>query len=154
VSKVDDVADILYDFLKVKHRNEAFRLREILVATRLRNNATTATAMRRIREYAIADDLCVRLPCPANGQTYAVTDDPNMVYDSAIHLWLVADGVKRTEYQQRSFIRRNDTLLPRGDREIVKIIDEFEESQRGQQQLLHRLIAVTVETRRKGRNSE
>lgn len=150
-SKVDAVATIFYRFLGADHRNEGFILPALLEATSQRNNKTSRTALKRIREWAIADDLFAPCACPANGFTYAVVDDPNMVYDTAMHLWLVASGVKQTEERHRRFIRQHDHQLPRGDREIVKIIDEFEESQRGQQELLHRLIGITVEGRRERR---
>lgn len=150
MSKVDDTIDIIWNFLQ-GNVNVAFRLNRILSATDLRNNATTRTALKRCRERAIAQGMLLRLPCPANNHTYALTNDANMVYDSAMHLWLIADGVKRTEETHRSFMRRNAAHLPRGDREIVAIVDKFEESQRSQQELIHQLIGITVETRRETR---
>jgi hypothetical protein len=134
MSKVDDAALVLYGHFEA-NLNKGWKLNNVLSATGLRNNATTKTALRRIREWAVRDGLILRLPCPANGNTYA-------------------DGVKRTEEKHRSFIREHRAALTRGDREIVAIIDEFEESQRGQQKLIHRLIGVTVEARRKARRPE
>lgn len=153
MSKVDDTADVIWAFLK-ENINVGLKLNGILNACQLRNNATAQTAMKRLRERAIADGLLLRLPCPANKFTYALTNDANMVYDAAMHLWLIADGVKRTEETHRAFMRRNSSHLPRGDREIVSIIDKFEESQRSQQELIHQLIGITVESRREARNNK
>jgi hypothetical protein len=152
MSKVHDTADVLYTFLK-GHRNQGFALQELLNATGLRSNATTVKALKLTRELAVFDGLFRPDPCPANGQRYAVTDQPDMVFDPALHLFRVAAGVKRREDEHTQYMAEHRRGLSRADRVILDIVDEFRQTQRENESIINRLIGVVVEQRRSNRNN-
>ena len=152
MSRVDIIEDQLWQFLAVEHRNEGFTLPTLLTTLGLRNNSDTRKAItKRLRERAISEGLYAPYPCPANGQTYAVVDDPNMVFDTAMHKHRVIEGWQVAHDADQRFMRAHAQRLPRNDRELVNLIEEVRETQRQQDALINRMVGMVIEQRRENR---
>src|SRR5690606_19041985 len=93
---VDDRAEQIFSFLR-RNLNQPYRLPDLLRALRLQDSRKTRRAIKRARDLAEAAGLFFPVPCPANGHTYIVTDDPLTVLDPAIHLARIEAGVRATK---------------------------------------------------------
>jgi hypothetical protein len=153
-------ANVCWRFLAEDHRNEAFLVNEIINGVKreydvvLLPSHDLRTALNsRCRVRATAEGLCLPYPCPYNGMRWSVTDNPDMVFDSRMHCYKVAAGWRNAEDMHSKFIRDHMQDMPRPERKLIKIVDEFRETQRQQDQKINEMVGVFMEMRRDSRRN-
>lgn len=146
-SRVADRAGKIYDFLKA-NINTLYTFDDLCRALGLQDGSTTRAAIRRARGLAEEDDLCFPVACWDNGLTYCVTDDPNAVVDSSLHLGSIANGVGVRKDIHDAFIASRMAKLAPTDRAIVHSIDRFEAAHREQRKAYTEIIKMAREMRR------
>jgi hypothetical protein len=153
MSTVDERAEQIYKFLHA-HLNEPFRLSQLLKAVEQHPGHKTRAAIRRARGLAEADGLCFPVACPANGQTYCVTNDPKSVVDPAIHLGTIEVGVGIRKDMHDKFMQSRMNRLSPADRSMVNSMDKFEGAQRAMRSAYAEVLSAMVAMRRERRKGD
>lgn len=146
-SRVDDRAQLIYDFLKA-NLNTVYKIGDLLGALDLNDGTTTRTAIRRARGLAVEDGLCFPVACPANGFTYCVTDNPSAALDPAIHLGGIGLGVGVRKDVHDEFIRSRMAELTPSERSLVLSIDHMDAAQRESRKAQREVLKAIVGFRR------
>ena len=151
-SRVDDRARAIYEFLS-SNLNKPYALGDLLAAIGHRDSCTTRSAIRKARTLAEEDGVCFPIACPANGNTYCVTDNPAAVVDPSIHLGSIALGVGVRKDVHDEFIRSRMAQLDPVDRAMVHSLDRMGAAQRETRDA-HREMMKAMVAMRRGRRDE
>lgn len=149
-NRVKTRARAIYAHLRA-NLNTPFTIDELLVEVGYQDGATTRSAIRRARDLAQADGLCLPVACPANDNTYCVTDHPGAVVDPAIHLGNIALGVGARKDVHDEFIRSRLAQLSPTERAMITSLDKFDAAAREQREAHHEVMKAMVAMRREQR---
>lgn len=151
--RVAERAELIYGYLR-ENLNEPHSIHDLLGALSMQPTNTTRRAIRKARDLAESDGLCFPIACPANGNTYCVTDDPSAAVDPSLHLGSIALGVGVRKDVHDDFIRSRMAQLSPVERSMFHSIEKYEEAQRASRVAHQEVIKAMVGMRRAGREDE
>lgn len=146
-SRVEERAQRIYTFLAA-HLNTPYTIDALLRKTQLRDGSTTRAAIKRARELATEDGLCLPVACWDNGNTYCVTDVGAAAIDSTIHLGKIAQGVGVTKDVHDAFIRSRMSKMTSSERAMFNGMERLEAGQREQRAAYIELLKAMTAIRR------